>query len=183
MNARPEDQTANLNRCLFFITPLISYATPPFYSEFRLPRVYTLYSDGCTSVYPSHIDGRFQPPPVRIRNGLSPLFFALLRPTDHPRPSFFTESTAPQFHLALSSMAMLSGDASKVTGIHRVYTHAVPRIPALDQFTRGASFWRIQAYRETHTHTDECIPDTASVLPANYFCLASLETITFFLRV
>lgn len=36
MNARPEDQTANLNRCLFFITPLISYATPPFYSEFRL---------------------------------------------------------------------------------------------------------------------------------------------------
>lgn len=24
---RPEDQTANLNRCLFFITPLISYAT------------------------------------------------------------------------------------------------------------------------------------------------------------
>lgn len=25
---RPEDQTANLNRCLFFITPLISYATP-----------------------------------------------------------------------------------------------------------------------------------------------------------
>ena len=29
VNARLEDQTANLNRCLFFITPLISYATPP----------------------------------------------------------------------------------------------------------------------------------------------------------
>lgn len=79
----PEDQTANLNRCLFFITPLISYATlpPPFYSEFRLHCCECMH----VRVYPSrcirvlarisvylriHIDSFLS---SRIRNGLSSL--------------------------------------------------------------------------------------------------------------
>lgn len=120
--ARPEDQTANLNRCLFFITLLISYATPSFYSEFRLPRVRIHYSDGCTSVYPSHIDSF--PTAVRIRNGLSPLFSPF---SDHPRPSFFTESIAPQFHLALFRGNAIRGC---IESYRYTCTHAVLHIPA-----------------------------------------------------
>lgn len=65
VNARPEDQTANLNRCLFFITPLISYATPPFYSEFRLDcREYTCVCM-CVWVYPRACI-RISPYPYRL---------------------------------------------------------------------------------------------------------------------
>jgi len=124
-------------------------------------------------IYPS-VSTRFSP--SRIRNGFSdprrlastslfsPFLSRLLF-----YPSFFTESLLSD-PISLSPMILLPGDASKVTGTRvsiacrRTYTC---------RFTLGALFWHVHEREETRTHGRG-----AAVPPANYFCLASLKTIS-----
>lgn len=149
----------------------------PFYSEFRLPRYTHTYICMCVQtrcaslIYPP-VSTRFSP--SRIRNGLSTLRHLAWNPL-FPRqifyPPLFTESLPPD-PTSLSPVILLPGDASES---HR-YTciHCTPSyVYLLDRFTLGALFWHIHEGGETRTHGY-----AAAVPSANYFCLASLKTIT-----
>lgn len=143
VNAWPEDQTANLNRCLFFITPLISYATPPFYSEFRLDCrecvcVCTCVLRACISVYTSVLTC------FSLRREFvtaSRLFASRLASSPSSSPSapppylpFFVESTVIYF--ALCRCTAIRGCIES----HRCTCTRCTSSYLLDQFTLGTPF-------------------------------------------
>lgn len=118
---RPEDQTANLNRCLFFITLLISYATPVL---FRI-QVATIHTHTYVCVIAIHVPyirlyrlvslRREFITDSRIFDVLLQLLFSLPFSLGCysillPSPSLLSDP------ISLSPMILLPGDASKVTG-------------------------------------------------------------------
>lgn len=185
VNARLEDQTANLNRCLFFITPLISYATfpssprsplPPFYSEFRLYCRELDYTCVCACTLVMHTC--LHPclfvylVSVSIRSSLYREFVKA-----SSLPSCFHPFLRRLYHPILFSLnVLLSGDASKVTGARVPVARC--RIPTGPIHPWGSLPTNQVASVERHAHT---YINTA-VPPANYFCLASLKITTFQVR-
>jgi len=153
----PEDQTANLNRCLFFITPLISYAAPV------LPRfVQNLgccgYRQCCTRLHGCVrlVSTRFRPPCEFVTDsrliGPVPPSLArrppptppLLLPQDllsspNPAPSR-SPSHSPPLNIAIRGCIQVTG--TRVRASFRVYL--------LDQiYPRGGI---LLEGRETHAH-------------------------------
>jgi len=161
VNARLEDQTANLNRCLFFITPLISYATPPssprsppFYSEFRLDCRELDYTCVCACTLVMHTC--LHPclsvylVSVSIRSSLCREF---VKASSLPLLAFipfFVDSTMILF-CSLSMYCYLG--MHRKSPVHVYPLHVV--VYLLDQFTLGILFRRTksQAWKDTHTHT------------------------------